>query len=176
MTWSTVQTGSWHNALMCLQKFIANNFPFLPALTSVATVQADPHAVSKLGVLLPAYMALPTLRSSCSCSSGLLLHLPLRMPQQLPGISQAQRLLYFARRNEQQNLKGENLFAGIHVVSGNTRILELQTGTKNRDVKVPIPVFFYATTSGRKPTVTWTAKIRNVIAPGCSSTKTCLGR
>lgn len=59
MTCHTVQMGCRHNSLMCLQKFTAKSFPFLPSLRSVAAVQPDPHVLFlNWEVALPAPRAL----------------------------------------------------------------------------------------------------------------------
>lgn len=92
-------------------------------------------------------------RSSHRCSQALL-HPALGTPGQVPAACHAQGLLHFIWRNKMHSLKGEDTFAGICVVSGNTRIWELQTGTKNKDFKLHILVFLCATALRRKPTVT----------------------
>lgn len=92
----------------------------LPALShAMAAVQAEPTDwVWNWGVPLPAHWALPILQLLLRLSpvSG-----P-RMPEQLPGVCQTQRFLLFLWRNGLHSLKGRNPFAGIHVVSRNTRI------------------------------------------------------
>lgn len=92
----------------------------LPALShAMAAVQAEPPDwVWNWGEPLPAHWALPILQLLLRLSPGS----GPRMPEQLPGICQTQRFLLFLWRNGLHSLKGRNPFAGIHVVSRNTRI------------------------------------------------------
>lgn len=146
--------------------------PFPDVLTKIHSRELSLPALSGLGAEewgwpLPILQLLLRL----SLVSGL------RMPEQLPDICQTQRFLLFVWRNGLHSLKGKNPFAGIHVVSRNTRIWALQTGTKNKDVKFPVLVFFLRYYSRKKTHCDkWTVEIRSVITPGCSITKTCLGR
>lgn len=128
MTSHTVQMRCLHNSLMCLQKFTAKSFPSLAWLTPGLQSRLSPQAGVGTESALAAHWALPILQLLLRLSpvSG-----P-RMPEQLPGICQTQTFLVFLWRYGLHSLKGKNPFAGIHVASRNTRIWELQTGTKNK--------------------------------------------